>query len=1315
MRSLEEEDAHTKSVQSTELPKEHGSKAETESHGKTKDSVSFPVKRSGLAARRIDAPAAFHSLESTNDHTFTGGRHSETGVESPSSDHTSSSRLSSASPPRKKVRRKTKSEDVDNAHHLSLSVEKDSEGNASEHRSTKLVYDEDAEVNNAEGLGKETSSEKTTRGGRAHKHRRNKSYSENDSLVPTVKTRSVLESASCGHPAVFAQSPIAHHSYPSGSLVAYNSSDEDNARPSNRHGDTNDKGKKRQQAEPQHKHKKRNGSHAKTEEAKHHSAHHHHSTNDFRHSPSDRQASLRVVKSTAKSSWDSSDSEFEATTSESKKAPVTLPTSSPLAIPPDHTGGSSPERPSVQRKCKLSKRRISQESHVSLEKSASVASVDRHGPDNLTDDSFEAERAEAQQSPLKREKRKHRNHKRSERKRRKSDSSYSSVASVNEVLPASRSNRSGGSGRDRGHSRSRHSVSSRSSGSVSKYSSGSSRSSGWRRHRGRHRRRSKSYTSNSSSRDSSHFSHSDYRNRSKSSSRSDRRHRHHNRSYRRHYRRRSYSSRSPTRSHSYGSSDTSTRSSYHSSRSSSTRRSTPASHRRSTTHRSSSHQSLGNRKHSSTPLPPHATDIMRSPTECRSRLGTGSVRRGSVSVSAAGDSLPTSTYSFASATDVAETVSAAVKRVTGGNLSSARNNNSMDLPTMNTAKSTKTSEEKSEREKSASGLVDIPLPTDPKRSSKNFGRQTKSMAPYIGPQLPPELAERFGLSVGAQDSSVTDSSKSDIVNPSMDEEKQTSESTQGPITNTVQEPQSHSLEFLIPPDKVEQYKALQEQAKQHAMRRTNILVSGSGDANTGATPELDAQAQQLALLQSLSRSQALVSSNGVVLPAYSTNACLLTNLSTPVASLSTVTPSTVENWNNQLPQLSNDMRARQLVAVMAAQQQAGAITNQMQQQVLAQLAIPGMAAFRADQLAVSPTIARPPNAYEMAGLPYVTPASLPYQQLQQAQLQQLLNAAAAIQAAQTGAGAVTVQAQHPSQVAVTAQLLQQLATQQTQQKVSASSLSSNAVTASILAAHQQQQRLFAQFQKQTIPNSSLQEENITSFATCPTIITDANQSAANENLSAASLAWPTALVRGRTAGCATTAPATSTSVTTPQTQAAAVAALLAAAQQQQQQQIAAGIARQSTAAVVPQPFAVSSTTPHDTATHQAFYSFQLPTAINRLIAAQQLQQHQQLLALHALSAQQKQLQFQQQQQQQQQQQRLLASVATSAADPQAVLQAHLAVAAAVQQQQQRQQQQMVVQAQLQQQQQQAIAASALLAAQRQQQAAQDHASSGKTV
>ncbi|OON16964.1 hypothetical protein X801_07205, partial [Opisthorchis viverrini] len=260
----------------------------------------------------------------------------------------------------------------------------------------------------------------------------------------------------------------------------------------------------------------------------------------------------------------------------------------------------------------------------------------------------------------------HRSSKREKRrlsrhKRRRSYSSHSSVS------PAHRS-RGRAVPEDEDHreypvdarrqSFSHDSISSRSSDNESQYSTASSHSGSWRRHRRRHRRRSKSYTSRSSSRGSSNLSRG-YRDRTKSRSRSGRRRRRRVRSSYRRSRRRSYSSRSHSRSRSWRTSESS---SYRSSRSSS-RASSPVSHRRSSAlRRSSSRPSPVHRKLvSSSKL--SSGERSRSPENRLARLGMGPLGRGSNVEQRVSDALTTS-FSLSS---VADTVSAAVKRVTGGN------------------------------------------------------------------------------------------------------------------------------------------------------------------------------------------------------------------------------------------------------------------------------------------------------------------------------------------------------------------------------------------------------------------------------------------------------------------------------------------------------------------------------------------------------------------------------------------------------------------------------------------------------------------------
>ncbi|KAA3678838.1 uncharacterized protein DEA37_0011643 [Paragonimus westermani] len=724
---------------------------------------------------------------------------------------------------------------------------------------------------------------------------------------------------------------------------------------------------------------------------------------------------IKVVKTTAKSSWDSSDSDFEASTVEHTQVHVLLEKSPGIDESP------------------FTKQYVSKEVDVkrssAKRKSGSVALSEQKGSAEIVSnkDEVRAPSGVHRRPQRSKVKRSHRAHKRSH----SSCSSSGRVHSDNGEVDLKRTCRTT---EKRTHSQ--ETESSRSSRNDSEYSSASSRSSGRHGHHRHHsprRKRSKSYTSHSSSRESSNISRG-YRDRTKSSSRSDRHRRRRIRSsYRHRYRRRSYSSRSRSRS-SWRTSDSSSRSSYRSSHSSASRASSALSrHRSSTTRRSSSRQSDELRRKVSSSSKFTRVDQTASPPENRlARLGVGPVRQNDAS-----DNRTSNLKTAFSLSNVAETVSAAVKRVTGGNAASTRYTLSSENGTSETySEVTLRPSDKIDAPIPASGLVDIPLPKDATQSSL-YNRGLEELptrnepAPYIGPQLPPDLAKRFGLSI---------SEATPFPNP-VSTELSTSTSTVPSDTRPTQHDsdtiptsssQANAPEFFIPPEKVEQYRALQEQAMQHARRRNIQLVSGAPTEVYSAShfSQLDAhtqqQQQQLALLQQLvgrdpSFLIAATSSGFIQPPAYSTNLLASWAPQTVNAHSAAESDGTTESW---AAQLSEEARLRSLSTLLGVQQQINA-----QQQLFSTL---GNQTIGARTLSGSESLVSPATVSKSSTLELSTilPASL--HQLQPVQLQQMLAAASAVQAAQSGTGSVSLQPQQQAQSAIASQLLHQLAAQQAQ-------------------------------------------------------------------------------------------------------------------------------------------------------------------------------------------------------------------------------------------------------------------------------------------
>ncbi|KAF7256304.1 hypothetical protein EG68_06660 [Paragonimus skrjabini miyazakii] len=749
---------------------------------------------------------------------------------------------------------------------------------------------------------------------------------------------------------------------------------------------------------------------------------------------------IKVVKTTAKSSWDSSDSDFEASTVDRTQVHVLSEKS--LGI-----DESQSTKQYTSKEVDVAKRSSAKR------KSGSVALSYHKGSAEMVSnrDEIRAPSDVHRRPQRSKVKRSHRAHKRSH----SSCSSSGRVHSDNGEVDLKRARRTT---EKRTHSQ--ETESSRSSKNDSEYSTASSRSSdrhGHHRHHSPRRKRSKSYTSHSSSRESSNISRG-YRDRTKSSSRSDRHRRRRIRSsYRHRYRRRSYSSRSRSRS-SWRTSDSSSRSSYRSSHSSASRASSTLSrHRSSTTRRSSSRQSdeLHRKVSSSSKLT--KVDQPASPPESRlARLGVGPVRQNGAS-----DSRTNNLKTAFSLSNVAETVSAAVKRVTGGNAASTRYTLSSENGTSEThSETTLRPSDKVDASVPASGLVDIPLPKDATQSSL-YSRGLEELptrnepAPYIGPQLPPDLARRFGLSISEAtpfpNPVHTELSTSASTVPS--DARPTQHDSDAVPTNSSQ---ANAPEFFIPPEKVEQYRALQEQAMQHARRRNIQLVSGSSTEvySSGHFSQLDAhtqqQQQQLALLQQLvgrdpSFLIAPTSSGFIQHPAYSTN--LLANWAPQTVSAHSTAECSgpTESW---AAQISEEARLRSLSTLLGVQQQINA-----QQQLFTALSNQTMGARAlsgSEPIASSATVSKA-SALELSPLSTILPASL--HQLQPAQLQQMLAAASAVQAVQSGTGSVSLQPQQQTQAAIVSQLLHQLAAQQAQ-KIPAVS----ALTASAFAAHLQQQQ-----------------------------------------------------------------------------------------------------------------------------------------------------------------------------------------------------------------------------------------------------------------
>ncbi|CAH8622822.1 unnamed protein product [Dicrocoelium dendriticum] len=960
---------------------------------------------------------------------------------------------------------------------------------------------------------------------------------------------------------------------------------------------------------------------------------------------------FKVIKTTSKSTWDSSDSEFETST-----APTKLPEAGTKDAVLENVKPTEPSAPVSESKKKKKKKSSHTGRHEARNKENDEKPV---LPTTKTSKGTSLTRPSNKSSnkhPRTEQHKSKRSHRGRERSYYSHASSRSRTHSPREVdLPST--NRIDLSGDKHKLSRSGGSFSSHSSRHGSEYSSVSSRSSDWRRRscyrRHHHRRRhSDSYSSRSSSRDSSNVSARGHRGRSsKSSSAHDRARRRRSRStHRRRYHRRSYSSRS--RSRSWRSSTSTSRTSYRSSRSVSRGSSRELSRRSSSVRRSSSRHSPASCQKATLHSKPLGGETLIGRS---TKTTPSSHARSQFSESRTSDTLK----SAFSLSDMAETVSAAVKRVTGGHNAnkSTKHSDNPGFPCISLKTSTSTDGVNSS---SASVLVDIPLPKD-SRHHEDYIHGLDELpvrsepTPYIGPQLPPDLAKRFGLSVGNnQSGSCEVSSDGTSSNPQGSSVEGTTQMSTDHLSSNTQ--QSNSLEFLIPPEKVEQYRALQEQAKQHALRRHTMLV-GSGSTESPVTQLTSVQPgtypQQLAILHHLQRDPFL-GSTGLVHPAYSTNLALLSHLN---ASASGAHP---DGWLvHPTQENSEDARLKSLATPFGGSQ-IDIFNAQMAHLLGLTTGLPSASA------------APKTSTVDATSLPAYLSASLQQQQqqqLQHAQLQQLLSATAT----QSGGNSLTAQSQNN----IAAQLLQHLANQQSQQKLPVGN-SSNQISLPVLAAYLQQQKLQAQLHRQnldTLQNGAFDERFAAAISGAGdpsgTMTNPVSMVASVGTLNNPTITWPANLVRNRASNPTVSAISlpTSTSALSPH---ASLAAALAAAQQQQ---LLMSALRQTGAQ---QPTALI---------HQLNPSF---NASSTILPAQfkALTPHQQ----QALLVQALQLKQLQQQQLQQQQQRFLSPVATE----QSLLQAQLAAII-----QQRQQQ--FTQAQLQHHHQQAVAASAIAAAQAQRQ------------
>ncbi|CAH8543529.1 unnamed protein product [Schistosoma margrebowiei] len=1037
--------------------------------------------------------------------------------------------------------------------------------------------------------------------------------------------------------------------------------------------------------------------------------------------------SVRVIKGTSRSTWDSSDSDFDSSVVHTEKFSENEHTTSP-----DNHQKSNFLESSHKASRPLNKSNLSKEAKSDLTTKKKDC---RHQDGSSKCDPVNSNESRPKLSG--RDSHHRRCRKNSDRHhstscRRKSVSSGGSDGSRccnNRGTSRTKSTIEGVTQKNRKRSRSHRSSSYHSSASRSRYSSRSESSHKYDRHK-RSYNESKSYSSRSSARTSRSFR-SSYS--SRSSSVRTRRHRHVRSFYRRRHRRRSYSLRSRSRSRSWHSTDSS-----FSSQSSLSSRSRYFSRRNTSKNRSLSRRSRTPLYRPTSSITKVSEDNLRTPPEHRlARLGVGPVSKDNIS-----DSRMNSPYidpkSISYIPSVDETVSAAVNRVVGGEKSKYRksshestttnnNNDSNNLkPIHNSKSSVERNSDSHSQPPSSSGvvqssnktsspsvLVDIPLPQDAHNQTidnSDSRSHTNKSVPYIGPQVPPELAKRFGLSVsdtttklevGDPLTSVSSGNYVEISSNSIQlQNTPNSSSVTVLVTSSAKSSNASEVasfnppEFTIPPEQVELYRPLQEQAKEHALRRSGILMPDESRLNQIPCEYNFLQQQQvqrqLALLQQQQQSQAsivftpanVIYSSPSLLPLY---AAANTPLISTIPSGSITTPGNINATETAVPQqLSAEaillkqqqlqQQQQQLSALCGATYQHQANGNEASQIYLGSVNNP--------HITSSLTIEQPNTSTSFSGnvKPEVNQLSA---SIQQAQLQQLIAAAALQSAVQANNNNNIHSSANTIQSVNHQQLLNQLIAQQSQ--LSGFNIAPNLVTASLLAAQHQQKQLIAQWQKRALALAtaspagdqlkSAQERRlpvITPGAATPANLTVATPTSLASIINAAN-SLPAALQLGLLRSGLNTSILSSGAVNpSTQNQIASMAAIIAAAQQHQQQQQC----QQATALSNSQQTLGASSTQFPVSSANSEFS---STAVQSNLLPQQLQQR--LLSLQAS------ILHQRQQQQ-------LASLNNAA-----LLQAVIASS------QQQQQQQQIVQNQFQQQQ---AALAAILAAQRkQQQATQD--------
>ncbi|KAK4471683.1 hypothetical protein MN116_005088 [Schistosoma mekongi] len=936
--------------------------------------------------------------------------------------------------------------------------------------------------------------------------------------------------------------------------------------------------------------------------------------------------STKVIKSTARSTWDSSDSDFDSSVVHTENASENEHTTSPFnqkynSLEPSHRTSQS----------LITKSSSSKEATGDLAIKKKEPKYQDNSNKGDPVNSNESQSKISSRDSLHKRCRKNSGRHHSMNRQRKSISSEDSNGSRCCNNPGTSRNKNTVEGithTSRKRSRSRRS-SYHSSLSRSRYSSRSESSHKYGR-RKRSYLKSKSYSSRSSARTSRSF-HSSYSSRS-SSTRTPRRHRRVRSFYRRRHRHRSYSLRSRSHSKSWHSTESS-----FSSRSSLSSRSRYFSRRNTSKNRSSSRRSR-------TPLyrPSSTTrvseDNVRTPSEHRpAHLGVGLVNKDCTSdvktISPFSDS-----KSISYIPSVDETVSAAVKRVVGGGQSKNRKSSRESILTkdnnddnkMNTTQNSRLAVERSSdshsqplsltslaqsnnKASSPSVLVDIPLPQDSLNqttdNSENRIYSNKSV-PYIGPQVPPELAKRFGLSVSDDAAKLnvsdplTSVSSGHYVGISSDcvQLQNTSNSSSDTllVPSTVKSSNAAEVasfsppEFTIPPEQVELYRPLQEQAKEHALRRSGILLSDESKFNRNPSEHNLLQQQQvqrqLAFLQQQQQNQAsmaftptnVIYSTPSLLPLYATNTPLISipngSITAPGnISITETVPHQVAAEAMILKQ-QHLQQQQQLSSLCGAAYQQQANSNDTSQIHLGSISNPNIA---------SNLIVEQPNTSTSLSSSIKPEASQISASIHQAQLQQLIAAAALQSVVQANNSNNILSSPTAVQSINQQQLLNQLIAQQSQ--LSGLNIAPNLVTASLLAAQQQQKQLITNWQKRALALAAasaandqlknIQERRLPIFtpgtttgnltATIPTSL--ASIFSAANSLPALQLG----LLRS---GINTPILPTGTASSPTQSQVASVAAIIAAAMQQQQQsqQTAAVSAAQQPLCTNPSQFPVSS-------------------------------------------------------------------------------------------------------------------------------------------